>query len=84
MVKPAKLYAQLLLSTRRTVSFRDFVALIQAFGLTEERQKGSHRCFSHPHCHRPLVIQPKGSDAKDYQIKQFLDMIEENGLTLED
>ncbi len=83
MVKPLKLYPQLLQSTRRTVSFRDFVALIRAFGFAEERQKGSHRCFSHLDCQRLLVIQPKGKDAKSYQVRQFLDMVEENGLKLD-
>jgi predicted RNA binding protein YcfA (HicA-like mRNA interferase family) len=84
MVKPAKLYLQLLESTRRTVAFRDFVALVLAFGFEEVRSRGSHRCFSHPDCQRLLVIQPKGSDAKGYQVRELLDMIEEYGLTLED
>jgi predicted RNA binding protein YcfA (HicA-like mRNA interferase family) len=84
MVKPAKLYAQLLESRRRTVSFRDFVALVIAFGFREARARGSHRCFRHPDCPRLLVIQPKGNDAKDYQLREMLDMVEEYGLTLED
>ena len=84
MVKPAKLYAQLLESRRRTIAFRDFVALVMAFGFLEARVKGSHRCFRHSDCPRLLVIQPKGSDAKDYQVRELLDMIEEYGLTMED
>lgn len=84
MTKPPKLYASLMQSTRRSVSFRDFTALVEAFGFTEARTKGSHRCYRHPACPRLLIIQPKGHDAKDYQICQFLDMIEEYGLTLED
>jgi predicted RNA binding protein YcfA (HicA-like mRNA interferase family) len=84
MVKPAKLYEQLLQSTNRSVAFRDFIALIEAFGFAEARTRGSHRCFAHPDCPRPLVVQPKGSDAKRYQVREFLDMIEEFGLTLKD
>ena len=82
MVKPTKLYTQLLASTRRTVAFRDFVALICALEFIEVRSRGSHRCFHHPDCPRLLVIQPKGSDAKGYQVRELLDMIEEYGLTL--
>jgi predicted RNA binding protein YcfA (HicA-like mRNA interferase family) len=84
MVKPAKLYTQLLETRRRTVSFRDFVALVLAFGFIEARVRGSHRCFRNPACPRLLVIQPKGNDAKDYQVRELLDMIEEFGLTLEE
>lgn len=84
MVKPAKLYALLLQSTARAIAFRDFVALIEAFGFEEVRSRGSHRCFSHPHCTKLLVIQPKGPDAKRYQVRELLDMIEEFGLTLKD
>jgi predicted RNA binding protein YcfA (HicA-like mRNA interferase family) len=84
MVKPAKLYTLLLQSTDRTVSFRDFVALAQSFGFVHSRTKGSHQSFVNPACPRLLVIQPLGKDAKRYQVREFLDMIEEFGLTLEE
>ena len=84
MTKPAKLYALLLQSTNRSVDFRDFVAMVEAFGFVNVRTKGSHRSFAHPGCVRPLVLQPKGKDAKRYQIREFLDIVEEFGLTLED
>lgn len=83
MTKPAKLYALLLQSSNRSVDFRDFVAMVEAFGFANVRTKGSHRSFSHPASVRPLVLQPKGKDAKRYQIREFLDMVEEYGLTLE-
>ncbi|MBB4860413.1 putative RNA binding protein YcfA (HicA-like mRNA interferase family) [Novosphingobium chloroacetimidivorans] len=84
MVRPAKLYELLLQSTSRSVAFRDFIALIEAFGFEEARQRGSHRCFAHPDCTKLLVVQPKGADAKRYQVRELLDMIEEFGLTLKD
>ena len=84
MVKPAKLYGQLLQSTSRSVTFRDFVALIEAFGFEEARSRRSHRCFAHADCTKLLVVQPKGTDAKRYQVRELLDMIEEFGLTLKD
>ena len=84
MVKPAKLYAQLLQSTNRSVDFRDFVAMVEAFGFANIRTKGSHRSFAHPSCPELLVLQPKGKDAKRYQIRKFLDIVEEYGLTLEE
>lgn len=80
MTKPAKLYALLLQSTNRDVTFRDFIALVEAFGFSHQRTKGSHQSFAHPDCPRLLVLQPKGKDAKRYQIRELLDLIEEFGL----
>ena len=82
MTKPSRLYAQLLQSTNRSVDFRDFVAMVEAFGFANSRTKGSHRSFAHPGCPELLVLQPKGKDAKRYQVREFLDMVEEYGLTM--
>ena len=84
MVKPAKLYNQLLQSADRSVDFRDFLAMIEAFGFRYARTKGSHRSYSHPGCPALLVVQPKGKDAKRYQVREFLGIVEEYGLTLGD
>lgn len=84
MTKPAKLYALLLQSTNRSVDFRDFIAMVEAFGFTHVRTKGSHRSFAHSDCPELLVVQPNGKDAKRYQVREFLGMIEENRLNLDD
>ncbi len=83
MTKPAKLYALLLLSTNRSVSYRDFVAMVEAFGFRNIRTRGSHATYVCPACAEPLNLQPKGKDAKRYQIRNFLDIVEEYGLTLD-
>lgn len=83
MTKPAKLYARLLQSTDRSVDFRDFIAMVEAFGFVQARTKGSHRSYVHPACNALLVLQPKGKDAKRYQVREFLGIVEENGLTLD-
>ncbi len=84
MTKPAKLYALLLQSTNRSVDFRDFIAMVEAFGFINIRIKGSHRSYAHPDCTELLVLQPNGKDAKRYQVREFLGMIEENRLNLDD
>jgi predicted RNA binding protein YcfA (HicA-like mRNA interferase family) len=84
MTKPAKLYALLLQSTDRSVDFRDFLAMIEAFEFVHTRSKGSHRSYTHPDCPALLVVQPKGKDAKRYQVREFLGIVEEYGLKLED
>lgn len=83
MTKPAKLYALLMQSHDRDVTFRDFVKLLEAFGFLHARTKGSHQSFRHPDCPRLMVIQPKGKDAKRYQLREFLDLVKEYGLELD-
>lgn len=82
MVKPAKLYALLMQSTNRTVSFRDFEKLLRAFGFEHDRTVGSHRQYVHPKVPRPLPVQPTGKDAKRYQVREFLELVEEYALKL--
>ena len=84
MTKPAKLYALLLQSTNRSVEFRDFVAMVEALGFTNIRTKGSHRSYAHQDCPELLVIQPDVKDAMRYQVRKFLAIVEENGLTLDE
>jgi predicted RNA binding protein YcfA (HicA-like mRNA interferase family) len=80
MTRPDKLYRSLLDNPRQTIAFRDFVRLIDSYGWQNIRTKGSHRSYAHDDCPELLVIQPKGSDAKPYQVKQFLAYVEEYGL----
>jgi predicted RNA binding protein YcfA (HicA-like mRNA interferase family) len=84
MTKPPKLYGNLLSNAAQTVSFRDFERLLTAFGFNLARVKGSHRAYVHAAVPRPMIVQPRGGDAKPYQVRQFLDMVEEFGLSLEE
>lgn len=83
MTSPAKLYAKLLDNPGATISFRDFERLLAAFGFVLDRSKGSHRAYLHPGLHRPLIVQPRGADAKNYQVRDFLDKVRELGATLD-
>lgn len=83
MTKPDKLYQQLIQSTARAVSFRDFERLLQAFGFELDRTVGSHRQYVHPKVPRPFPVQAHGKDAKRYQVRQFLELVEGYGLHLE-
>jgi predicted RNA binding protein YcfA (HicA-like mRNA interferase family) len=84
MANVEKLYALLVAGRAGVLSFRDFEALLMAFGFVPVRQKGSHRSFKHPKAQRMMVIQPRGRDATDYQVRQFLDMFQEYGLKIDD
>lgn len=82
MTQVAKLYAWVLANPRASIQFRDFERILRAFKFIELRQRGSHRSFRHPACDRLLVVQPRGGDAKAYQIKAFIDMVRECDLEL--
>jgi predicted RNA binding protein YcfA (HicA-like mRNA interferase family) len=84
MVKISKLYTNLLNSPRQVIAFRDFERLMLGFGFRLDRVVGSHRHYVHPEVARPLPIQPDGKDAKRYQVRQFLDMVEAYGLHIEE
>ena len=80
MTRIDKLYAQLLANPRATISFRDFEKLLKAFGFEHVRTTGSHRQYLHPKLSRPLPVQPTSKDAKAYQVREFLELVQEHGL----
>lgn len=82
MTKSEKLYDQLLASTNRSVSFRDFERLLTAFGFVHERTRGSHRQYAHPLVPHVLTINPDGHEARRYQVRLLLEFVEEYGLHL--
>jgi predicted RNA binding protein YcfA (HicA-like mRNA interferase family) len=83
MVKPAKLYSLLLQSTNRSVAYRDFEKLVVAFGFQFDRMNGSHAIYKHTLVPRPFPIQPEGKDAKRYQVRDLLELVEQYGLILD-
>lgn len=84
MTRIAKLYSRLIASTKITLSFREFEQLLRAFGFEEVRQRGSHRMFEHTGCGATLTIQPIVKHAAPYQVRQFLDIVEQYRLSLDD
>jgi hypothetical protein len=67
----------------RNVGFAEFRRLVESFGFRLRRVSGSHYVYTHPKVPRPLSLQPRNREAKPYQISQFLDMVQEFGLTNE-
>lgn len=81
MTQIEKLYARLV-KNRAAMRFADFERILKSFGFTLDRINGSHHIYKHPAVLRRLSIQPRGGQAKPYQIDQFLDMVEEFGLEM--
>ena len=82
-MRPRKVHEKVLAGSRN-VRFEDLCRLAEGFGFSRDRVSGSHHIYRHP---RGLILnlQPdRGGQAKIYQIRQLLDLVEENGLTLND
>jgi predicted RNA binding protein YcfA (HicA-like mRNA interferase family) len=80
MTSIAKLYTRIRLSGR--ASFKDLCRIAEAFGFELKRTSGSHHIFQHPDVPGNINLQPSGKDAKPYQVRQLLDMIDANGLDM--
>lgn len=84
MTKIAKLHAWIVANPRASIPFRDFERLVLAFGFAPSRTTGSHRQFARPDIPYVVNIQPRGKEAKSYQIQQFLAICDQYGLKLDD
>jgi predicted RNA binding protein YcfA (HicA-like mRNA interferase family) len=83
MSKKRKLLAKIL-SGSKNINFEELVSLVQAFGFILSRINGSHHIFTHPDIPELVNIQNRKGKAVPYQIRQFLTLIEEYALSLED
>lgn len=78
-----KLFTKILAGSHN-IRFGDFVSLVEAFGFRLARVSGSHRIFKHASVTEILNLQERDGKAIPYQIRQFLTLIEEYNLEIED
>jgi predicted RNA binding protein YcfA (HicA-like mRNA interferase family) len=78
-----KLLAKVL-SGSDNVQFADVVKLAELFGFTLVRVRGSHHIFAHPDLRELLNLQKRGGQAKPYQIRQLLTLLEDNDFSFGD
>jgi hypothetical protein len=79
-----KLLKRLSQGALRNVSFSDIIGLVEGFGFRLERVSGSHHIFIHPEIPELLNLQEVNGQAKPYQIRQFLRLVERYNLKLEE
>jgi predicted RNA binding protein YcfA (HicA-like mRNA interferase family) len=84
MAKRRKLLDRLI-GGSKDIRFDDFLALLQDYGFSLDRVRGSHHVLSHPAVRHLLSVQPRhDGKAKPYQIRQFQKMVEEYNLEWEE
>ena len=77
-----KLLSQLQNSSTN-VKFTDFITMIKAFGFSPIRIAESHNIFEHKDVPEMVNIQNVKGNAKPYQVKQFLTLINKYNLKQE-
>lgn len=75
---------QKILSGSRNVKFNDMITLVEAFGFHLSRISGSHHIFVHPEVKELVNLQQANGQAKPYQIRQFLKLVERYNLEFEE
>ena len=66
------------------VRYSDFVMLIKTYVFRRTRGNGSHEIYRRKDIMDIVNIQNDNGQAKSYQVKQFLSLIEKYNLKLED
>lgn len=68
----------------KNVAFSDMKSLAEGFGFRLDRVSGSHHIFVHEGISELVNLQEVGGEAKPYQIRQFLKLVERYNLRIED
>ena len=79
-----KLLRKLSEGALQNVSFGDLTRLVEGFGFRLVRVRGSHHVYAHPGIPELVNLQEVGGEAKPYQIRQVLRLVERYNLELED
>jgi predicted RNA binding protein YcfA (HicA-like mRNA interferase family) len=79
-----KLFQFILQSRGKNVLFKDFIAIIESFGFKLDRINGSHHIFINKKYKQLISVQSDGKDAKPYQVRQFIAMIERLNIRMEE
>ena len=66
----------------KNIRFGDMASLVEAFGFRLARVSGSHHIFEHPNLPEMVNLQDLKGKAKPYQVKQFLELVENYNLQL--
>jgi predicted RNA binding protein YcfA (HicA-like mRNA interferase family) len=82
-MKPRRILEKALASSAN-VSFDDMRKLVEAFGFHLSRASGSHHIYVRADIRELVNLQEVNGKAKPYQVRQFLKLVEEYNLTLED
>ena len=71
MSKHEKVWQQILSGrSDYNITFNNLVSLLEHRGFTKRHRGGSHFIFTKPGIRERITLQPEGSKAKGYQVRQ--------------
>jgi predicted RNA binding protein YcfA (HicA-like mRNA interferase family) len=79
-----KLLIKLSQGNLKNVRFAELQKLLNELGFELVRVSGSHHIYTHPHIPEIVNIQNVKGEAKPYQIRQVLTLVEMHGLQMEE
>ena len=71
-----------ILAGLNNVRFLDLQKLVEAYGFKLDRINGSHHIYEHPNLPEMVNLQEIKGQAKPYQVRQFLALVEKYNLPL--
>lgn len=80
----ARKLLQKALASPNNLRFAEIQALAEVFGFRLSRINGSHHIFVHTDVRELLNLQDVRGQAKPYQVRQLLQLVERYNLSLED
>jgi predicted RNA binding protein YcfA (HicA-like mRNA interferase family) len=83
-MKRRTLLEKLVQGTLHNIAFDDMKNLVEGFRFTLTRMNGSHHIFTHPDIPQLVNLQNVRGEAKPYQIRQFLKLVERYNLKLQE
>ena len=75
---------QKIIGGSKNIRFTEMVNLVEGFGFKLSRTDGSHHIFARSGTPELVNLQDVKGQAKPYQIRQFLKLVEKHNLKLED
>ncbi len=72
------------LNNPQNVQFQEMIVLVEAFGFRLSRVRGSHHIFVHSEVSEFINLQNVKGQAKPYQVRQFLRLVEQYNLQIGD
>lgn len=84
-MSPKKLLEKIRRGMTANIRFSDLTRLAETLGFVLRRTEGSHRIYKHPGLPEKLNLQPQSDgDAKPYQVRQLVRLVEQYSLSLEE
>jgi predicted RNA binding protein YcfA (HicA-like mRNA interferase family) len=83
-MKPDDLLRRLVQGELANVRFADAQRLAEALGFELDRVRGSHHIYRHPGIGERINLQARGGQAKAYQLRQLLNLVERHALRLKE